>query len=68
MNIGQMRTPVSVERPGEEIDDGYGGTKLGPPIKVQAWARVQWLKGGENVIASRLAGMQRHLASEAIDR
>lgn len=39
-----------------EVDDGYGGTKLEFATVFSAPCRIRTLKGGEEVMASRLAG------------
>jgi len=41
-----------------EVDDGYGGATQEWQIAFTAPARIRTLKGGETVIAGRLAGTQ----------
>jgi head-tail adaptor len=54
---GKMDYLVVFEEPGK-VDNGYGGTEQGWFNPVKADASFRFLRGGETVQASRLAGRQ----------
>lgn len=55
---GDLRESVHFQQP-TESDDGFGTIIVGPPETVfTTAARIQILRGGETVIAGRLAGRQ----------
>ncbi|RJG44914.1 phage head closure protein [Mesorhizobium sp. DCY119] len=58
MTIGQMQELVVPEQYVAGGDDGYGNPGPGIWTGVEAWARIQPLKGSETVIAARLSGKQ----------
>lgn len=57
MDAGKMNNLVVFEEPAR-VDDGYGGTEEGWGNPVIADASFRFLRGGETVKASRLAGRQ----------
>ena len=72
MDPGKMDYLVVFEEPGK-ADNGYGGTEEGWVNPVTADASFRFLRGGETVQASRLAGkavkaVRRRLGSQAASR
>lgn len=55
---GELRSRIDLQVRGV-IDDGYGN-EIGGPFETQAtvWAKFHFLRGGEEVMAGRLAGKQ----------
>jgi SPP1 family predicted phage head-tail adaptor len=55
---GELRERVTFSRRAA-VDDGHGNTVSGPwTDEFTVWARVRHLRGGEEVMASRLSGRQ----------
>lgn len=55
---GELRTKIALQVRGEG-DDGYGNTVTGPfETQAEVWAKFQYLRGGEEVMAGRLSGKQ----------
>lgn len=54
---GDLREVVELQNY-VEVDDGYGGVIQTWETEITAPARIRTLKGGETVIAGRLAGTQ----------
>lgn len=54
---GELNTLVAFDAP-TEVSNGMGGTESGWAEQFQAWTKVIWLRGGETVMAARLAGRQ----------
>ncbi len=55
---GQLRTRIHLQARSIS-DDGFGNPVSGPfETKHLAWAKFQYLRGGEEVMAGRLAGKQ----------
>ena len=62
MKAGDLRERVAFDAP-TSASDGYGGTVDGWTETFACWANFRYLRGGERVMADRLAGVQPIIAT-----
>jgi len=58
IRAGQLRDRITFEERRDQADDGFGNVLTAFEEQFTVWARKQYLRGGENVMASRLEGNQ----------